>query len=166
MDNKRFEFIDDVKWNKLPKEHQQLKINHTNTNRKINRINKRLLKIESERLELIKERRLLKRDKTELYNKLQYVNKHYNPKCYVVLDKGIYYNLIIKHLSKPKTIYLGKPQSIIKKLDKHLPNLTYKSVKKFEYTLNTFFDDTIKNNMNYNKPTLNINKLSDILNMI
>ena len=160
------DYLTDVEWNQLPTDYKNSKIEHTNTVRSIKRLEKQLINIDLKRKDIIKQILLLKRDKTELYNKLQYVNKHYNPKCYVVLDKGIYYNLIIKHLSKPKTIYLGKPQSIIKKLDKHLPNLTYKSVKKFEYTLNTFFDDTIKNNMNYNKPTLNINKLSDILNMI
>ena len=123
-------------------------------------------KIKLERIDLIKERRLLNRDITNTFNTLKYINSNYNPKCYVVLDKGIYYNLIIKHLGKPKSIYLGKPQSIIKKLHQHLPNLKYSNVKKFEYTLNTFFEDVIRNNMNYNKPTLNIKKLSDILNMI
>ena len=166
MNNRILEYISDIDFKKLPKEHQQLKITFTNLNRQLKKINKRLDKIQLEKTDLIKQRRLLNRDITNTFNSLKYINSNYNPKCYVVLDKGIYYNLIIKHLGKPKSIYLGKPQSIIKKLHQHLPNLKYSNVKKFEYTLNTFFEDVIRNNMNYNKPTLNIKKLSDILNMI
>ena len=166
MDNRILEYISEIDFKKLPTEHQQLKITFTNLNRKLKSINKRLDKIKLERIDLIKERRLLNRDITNTFNTLKYINSNYNPKCYVVLDKGIYYNLIIKHLGKPKSIYLGKPQSIIDKLHKHLPKLTYSNINKFEYTLNTFFEDIISNNMNYNKPTLNIKKLSDILNMI
>ena len=75
--------LSDVEWNQLPTDYKNSKIEHTNTVRSIKRLEKQLINIDLKRKDIIKQIRLLKRAKTKLYNKLQFVNRNYKPKCYI-----------------------------------------------------------------------------------
>ena len=155
------DYLTDVEWNQLPTDYKNSKIEHTNTVRSIKRLEKQLINIDLKRKDIIKQIRLLKRDKTKLYNKLQFVNRNYNPKCYInsfYKNDIEYLNLIIKYSNISKPIYLGKPKNVLDKMKPIVPNLTLKNIKT---KLTLYFTDKVKSHLDYSNPKLLLkNKLS------
>jgi len=155
---KQLDYLDKIDYDKLPLSYRDNKKQFHSVSRTIKKLNNRKQKIKLEIKEINSELKSFKKQQTELFNDLKFINKNYNPKCYVVYDNknGVdYLNLVVKHLGKSKPIYLGKPIKVCDKLKgktKNLLNLNYNQIENFKNKLNTHFEMKIGKMLDYNNP--------------
>ena len=155
---KQLDYLDKIKYDKLPLSYKDNKKKFHSVSRTITKLNNRKQKLKLEIKEINSELKSFKKQQTELFNDLKFINKNYNPKCYVVYDNkisGDYLNLVVKHLGKSKPIYLGKPKNVCDKLKgktKNLLMLDYNKISNFKNKLNTHFEMKLGKMLDYNNP--------------
>ena len=152
---KQLDYLDKIDYDKLPLSYKDNKTQFHSVSRTIKKLNNRKQKIKLEIKEINLELKSFKKQQTKLFNDLKFINKNYNPKCYVVYDNknGVdYLNLVIKHLGKNRPIYLGKPINVYNKLKDKLTNLNYKQKHNFKNKLNDYFETKIGSMLDYSNP--------------
>ena len=152
---KQLDYLDKIDYNKLPLSYKDNKKQFHSVSRTIKKLNNKKQKIKLEIKEINSELKSFKKQQTKLFNDLKFINKNYNPKCYVIYDNknGVdYLNLVVKHLGKSKPIYLGKKINVYDKLKDKLTNLNYKQKHNFKNKLNDYFENKMKKMLDYNNP--------------
>ena len=161
IEMKQLDYLDKIKYDKLPLSYKDNKKQFHSVSRTITKLNNRKQKIKLEIKEINSELKSFKKQQTELFNDLKFINKNYNPKCYInsfYKNDIEYLNLIIKHSNISKPIYLGKPKNVLDKMKPIVPNLTLKNIKT---KLTLYFTDKVKSHLDYSNPKLLLkNKLS------
>ena len=119
-------FIKDVNYDRLPQHFKDKRQQLSELGRTIDKLNRRKDKIKKELQTIYTSSKSLNKQYNQLYKELQFFNKQYTTKCYVVIDKRYeddYLNLVIKH-TKTTSIYLGRKDKVIKQLKPYIKTLT------------------------------------------
>ena len=86
MKRKILDYISKSDYENLPQSYKDKRQQLTNIGKSIDKLTKRKNKINNELQSIYTETKTLKKQYTELYNDLQFFNKQYLPKCYVVIN--------------------------------------------------------------------------------
>ena len=162
------DYISKNDYQSLPQQYKDKRQQLTDLGRTIDKLNRRKDKINKELQTIYTSSKSLNKQYTQLFKELQFFNKQYIPKCYVVIDKRYeddYLNLVIKH-TKTTSIYLGRTDKIIEQLKPFIPNLNNKNYK---IKLNDFLSQQIRKLIDYDNPNFileNTIKFKDILKML
>ena len=153
MKRKILDYISKSDYENLPQSYKDKRQQLTNIGKSIDKLTKRKNKINNELQSIYTETKTLKRQYTELYNDLQFFNKQYLPKCYVVINykgknKTEFLNLVIKH-TKTTSIYLGEKNKVIKTLKPYSKNLNNKN---FKTVINDLLSTQIRKLIDFNQP--------------
>ena len=163
---KILDYIKSVDYNKLPQPYKDLRQQLTDVGKDYDKLVRKKMKLKSQLEVIYKESKSISKKYTKLYKDLEFMNKSYSPKCYVIeypKDKPTFLNCRIV-TSPPTTIYLGKIDVVISKLQPHINNLTNKN---FKTKINDFIKIKISEIIDYdNQNWLDKNKvnLDTILN--
>lgn len=162
---KKLDYLDKLDYEKLPQSYKDTKSQFHIISRELIKLDKKKDKLKLELKSITVNRKSIKKQHTKLYKELEFINKSYLPKCYVVIDNknsGQFLNLIIKHQSNI-TMYLGKKEYVIKELKPFINNLNNYN---FKSKINDFMSIQIGELITTNDPNwfyLNQPTFSDIL---
>ena len=162
------DYISKNDYQSLPQQYKDKRQQLTDLGRTIDKLNRRKDKIKKELQTIYTSSKSLNKQYTQLYKELQFFNKQYTPKCYVVIDKRYeddYLNLVIKH-TKTTSIYLGRKDKVIKQLKPYIKTLTNTNYKT---KLNDFLSKQIRKLIDYDNPNFILEKsiyFKDILRML
>ena len=153
---KILDYISKSDYESLPQSYKDKRQQLTDLGRNIDKLNRRKEKINNELQSIYSTSKTLKKQYTELYNDLQFFNKQYLPKCYVVVNykKGKdsqvteFLNLVIKH-TKTTSIYLGKKEYVIEQLKPYIDNLNNKN---FKIKINNLLSTQIRKLIDFTQP--------------
>ena len=168
---KKLDFIDRVEYNKLPQSYKDKRKKLTQLSKELRRLDKKKDKLKVEIKLIQSQTKSLNKTHNLLYKELEFINKSYLPNCYVYSyrkgknkQNNEYLNLVIKHSLKTISIYLGKKESVIKKLQQHITNLNNRN---YPTKINDFLKVKISELIKYDNPNWiieNTIKFNEILN--
>ncbi len=123
----KLSWLHDYQYELLPNEYKGLKNEFNSLTTSLNRKSRRLNKILNEISVLKNEIQIETKKHNKLYSQLEFINKTYSPKSYLITysknGRGEYLQLVVKYLNSTKTIYLGSKPKVITSLDKYVKNL-------------------------------------------
>jgi len=162
---KKLDYLDKLDYEKLPQSYKDTKSQFHIVSRELIKLDKKKDKLKLELKSITVNRKSIKKQHTKLYKELEFINKSYLPKCYVVIDNknsGQFLNLIIKHQSNI-TMYLGSKEFVIESLKPFINNLNNYN---FKSKINDFMEIKISELITINDPNWffkNQPKFKDIL---
>jgi hypothetical protein len=159
-DRKILDYIKNVDYDSLPQSYKDLRQQLTDVGKQYDKLKRDKKKLNDKLQIIYKDQKSISKKYTKLYKSLEFMNKSYSPKCYVIeypKDKPTFLNCRIV-TSPPTTIYLGKIDVVINKLQPHINNLTNKN---FKTKINDFIKIKISEIIDYNNPNwLDKNKVN------